>query len=249
MKEIKTIVIVHVSEKYLDVAHIFFRLFDMYWCDCPYTLVVSCKGKINDNFGKISYQAPNDTSLPEDIYMIMKEYEADYCISLLGDAFITGKIDNGRLAKIIEKMNKDKIDYCRLFNSSNSANSFSSISKDELYGVSFIAFIASFSFVEKEFKNKTDYEFEMKFLNEAKKLNSKGVKWKNLYAVSNNEFNIVHGIVKGKWIKQSYIHISAILNNELYTNHLTMSLTENFVYKMRLYLRKSGIISLLTRKR
>ena len=49
----------------------------------------------------------------------MYMYQADYCISLLGDAFITDKVDTQQFLQHIQKFSSHNFKYCKLYHSSN----------------------------------------------------------------------------------------------------------------------------------
>ena len=240
----KTIIIVHVNDNYKDISDIFFELFKINWPDCPFQVIVSYKKYMFNDYSYEAYVADKDSTLPNDVLCIMNAYKADYSISFLGDAFITDKINTSNINDVITSMIRLSAGYCRLFNSSNKAKKFSRINFKELYAVSFIAFIVSKSFAEEEFKNISDLEFELKYLNSAK--NSLQAK-NNMFQVPNNLFNISHGIVKGVWVRQSYYRVKAILGDKFYTTRKKMPIINYLIYSFRLFVRRIGLTALVKR--
>lgn len=232
----KLIIIVHVNEKCKDLSDIFFRLLNKNWIDCPYRIVVSYKNNIFKDYGFETYISISESGLANDVYEIMKEYEADYCISLLGDAFLSKSIDTKKMQAILDELMERHIDYCRLYHSNNKVNSLTEINLKEIYGVSFIAFFSSRNFACIELKGKTDFQFEKKYLDI-----SRGKAGENLpflfFSLPNDVFGIIHGVVKGLWLRDSYKKIKAIVDIDNTEIRGKMSICNYLVFKMKVYLR------------
>lgn len=240
----KSIVIIHVTKKYEDIADLFVELLKKNWEDCPYEIIVSYKGMKFKDYGFESYVSSMDSTLPKDIYDIMSKYQADYCFSFLGDAFITSKICNNYIERLLMLMENKSIDYCRLFNTTYNEKLLCPIPLSERYGVSFIAFIVSKNFVEKEFSNnESDIDFEVKYLKISNPLSKKC--FKHMYALPNGVFSIVHGIAKGIWIKQAYEQLCDYYGKELSTKRGKQTTFQSVVYDTRVNLRKYKLVLII----
>lgn len=209
---IKTVIIITSHSAYLDVCQNFIFLFNKYWNNCPFKIVLSYYGEninVADNFQNVEVLYNGEkTTLPTCIYNVKKKYNADYYLCFLGDAFITKKIDTDTVNDILISLKENNISYCNLKPKHILYNLMSKYKIDEYqryltvnerYGVSFVSFIAASDFIEKKFRNGiTDLEFEIEYLN-------KGIiveKDPFFYSIlKKNIFNIYPGIVKGKWEK------------------------------------------------
>ena len=175
-------IFVNISSKYQDVADVFFEQLEKNWDENKF-----------------------DITLPNRIYDAAVKKKADYYICFLGDAIIGNKIIQYKIEKLFHYMEANKIEYCNLIpiNQTKSDSLYRFIRKNEFYGIGFIAFIASYNFIIKEFKEKiTDFEFEHKYLKMALLQNKN--EWTNRIILNKNIFNIWHGIIKGKWDRKVY---------------------------------------------
>jgi hypothetical protein len=207
----KWILIVHMNKRYADVAQVFNLLFERNWPDCPFKVIYSYSPSMFGNFNNDKYESKEGT-LGDDVYKIMQLYHADYCISLLGDAFITDKVDTQQFLQQIRKLISRNFKYCRLYHSSNRTKKLANIRKIELYGISFIAFMCSYDFAYNELKGKTDLDVEKKYILIARKSRCTQDVYRDMYALPNTSLSIEHGIVKGKWARKVYKDINRTVN-------------------------------------
>lgn len=213
----KIIAFVNFSSKYQDVAKAFLASWKKNFKYTGIRLVV-----ISDNVYKTqdfeNFQS-NEKSLPKKIYLASKKYPADYYLCLLGDAFICDRVDRTKIKKLVNFIEKNKIDYCNLMPKNMPHKGIIRyINKREAYGVSFIAFISSRKYIETVLSAYTDdIAFEMDYLGKAEK-NTPGY-YKNMIILNENIFHILHGVIKGKWTRKAARYIERnfpeiILNRE-----------------------------------
>lgn len=239
----KLIIIIHVCEDYKDIAEVFFRLLNKCWNDCPYKIVVSYKSHLFKDYGFESYVSSSDSGLGNDVYEIMFKYQANYCISLLGDAFILKQIATNEIRDILSGLMKRRVDYCRLFHSGNKVKQLSKIDMNEIYGVSFIAFFASFNFVDSELREKTDLQFEKKYLRIAREEKAEESAGFSLFALPNSTFGIVHGVVKGLWLRDSYKKVREVIGKDCIGSRKRMSLHKYLWFEIKVYFRNHMMIN------
>lgn len=209
-------IIVSVCKIYEDIAEIFFELFMKNWPDCPYDLIISSDYE-SEKFPSNCIVFRGESSLPGNIYEISKKYPAEYYICLLGDAFISKEIDTNALNNLFQCLKNNYIEYCKLFTYGFDNAQSEIIRKADLhkpYEVSFIAFIATIGFIQREFVNSiSDFEFEHKYLQIAARNTENDYINQNSYAVvTYNVLHIRHGIQKGLWIRETYNDIEQISN-------------------------------------
>lgn len=207
--------------------------------DCPYKIVVSYKGKTPIDYGYDVYNSSESRGLANDVYTIMKQYRAQYAISLLGDAFLVSKLDVKKIETVIDCLINNGVDYCRLYHSKNDIRELSPIQETQIYGVSFIAFFVSCTFAERELKGLTDLDFEKKFLQIAMTGQSDSFSNAKIYALPNSVFGIMHGVGKGRWLPDTYRVISLQLGKKAMGNRVVMDKKEYLWMRSKVLVRNS----------
>lgn len=200
-----TLIVLVTHSSFKDICELYLNLFHKYWPDCPYDFVIGVIGKqISFENERVFFCGENAT-LPNCILEISKSFNYDYYMCMLGDAFINDYINTTNVINLINHLKKDQMDYCCLiprkayrFHKKSVNKIYRYILKNDIYCVSFIAFIANKKFIQKEFSEKvTDLDFEKKYISE--KQTSTSDYYPNMVILNNNIFNIYPGIEKGKW--------------------------------------------------
>lgn len=205
------------NSKYIDVCKLFLTLKTKNWPDCIYNTILTYTGERleKDGIQCATYYNGQGVSLPGCIYNTAHQFNLDYCICFLGDAFIYKRVDNKTVNKIIAEIIENEIDYCRLYElcyNTEKIQAGNHLIRPFSYkdrGVSFVAFIVSSRFIETEFfNNVSDYDFEMKYLRYTN-LDEAPVEWQQykMNTVVGNKFHIVPGITQGKWDRDAYRRI------------------------------------------
>lgn len=226
-------IIVSVSSCYKDIADLFFYCMKKNWPDCPFDCIVSFNDEKFNQYSKYSYVGQKKDTIPDNIRNITNKYKADFYICLLGDAFISNAVNTKNVLKLIKYMEINKISYCNLFPLRKKNKLITYIKNTDVYSMSFIAFIASNDFINKEFKNGvTDFEFEEKWLKSALENSNQKYVLKDKIINSSNILNIVHGIQKGVWIRKSYNYMkkNGLLVN---SNRNKMSIIQEIIFSIR----------------
>lgn len=198
--------VVTLSSKYEEIGKIFFELL---FKNFPYekkNIFVSSDTELELSF-KADYTYINsEETLPTKICNIAKNNKKDYYICLLGDAFLCGAIDKEEIDKTFKLIEEGGYDYCNLIPKNNflkNGKVIRNIKTNERYGVSFIAFVATYDFIVNEFgDNISDHDFETKYLLKAIHQKSKYLNEKAI--LKRNIFHICHGVSDGKWVRKSY---------------------------------------------
>ncbi len=197
--------IVNFSKKYDYIANYFILLLNKNLLSLGYNFkIFVCVDEVIDLPIDFQNVYVSNEPLPVKIRQIAINNPSDYYICLLGDAFICEKVNVEKLNYFFEEVLNERMSYCNLIPKSkiNRKRIYQIIKANRRYSVSFIAFLASYNFIISEFGGITDYDFENKYL--LKGLNSKEKFLENMYIVTNNIFNIYHGISNGKWIRKTY---------------------------------------------
>lgn len=195
-------ILVNVNSNYADIAEIFVELFDKNWSDCPYPVFFLTDKKFNNTSKFKVLVCSDELSLPGKVYLANHLLGFEYYICLLGDAFITEKVNSNLIDEFVTQIKTNGIDYCKIMVSRPKLNHsmIELIDKMDTYAVSFLAYIANRKFIEKEFiENISDFDFENKYLNPNMRY-----ELRNIARLNHNIFNLTHGVIKGKWITSSY---------------------------------------------
>ena len=207
-------IVIPTHSNYIDICNIFMQLFRKNWPDCPYSIYGAV---IGDDY-KIpwcqSMYFGSAQTLTDAVYFINKKYPTEFTICFLGDAFITGKVNQADVEKLIKDIYRDRINYCRLVTRAYEKKHLKNrqyrlITGKDVYCFSFVAFIASHNFIESEFKDSSDLEFEKKYLEKCLYL-EQNYTYDDSAMLIKNVFRISPGINKGKWDR----HVYALLNKK-----------------------------------
>lgn len=146
-----------------------------------------------------------------------------FYLCALGDAFISRRILTKQFDSLLLLLENENIDYCNLLPRSPYAKTnkiderIRKIHSTDRYSYSFICFIATKDFIDKEFSDTiTDMDFECKHL-----IAKDGYYHENATIVIKNEFHIEPGIVKGCWVGWIYRRIKRY-NPEIKLNNRPM---------------------------
>ena len=215
------IIIIMISEVYSDIAKINRELIGKYWPDCPYPIIY-CGDTDYNIYGERYYEFKNDVSLPIRIRKIIEIEKPKYAICLLGDAFVTDRVNSDKVKLLIDRLQKDDIDYCNLLirKKANNKEPFYMI-KDEAYPFSFVCYIASQRFIINNYVDSiSDLELEDKFMQLDDKMSFSFVR------LQEDIFHIQHGIVKGKWIRKTKRELDKKSINALNNKRSRLSMLE-----------------------
>lgn len=206
MFNIKYRIILPTNVKYLDVVKNYIELLKINWPEAYKKLIISITGSDNFDisFNDIPVIKNNiSTSLPTCVYNAASKYKADYYFVFLGDAFISRRINNEKVEKLLSYLVRNSINYCRLLPQSSlymrqRQKEYRNINSNERYTHSFVAFGAAPNFIKNEFSdNISDRDFEIRYLKLASK--KENLFFEDRVILNKNIFHILPSIQKGKW--------------------------------------------------
>lgn len=223
------LIIIMTHSNYIDVCNTFIDLLKHNWSDCPFKIVAGVIGDNKKVNGIDTEYIGKNKQLTDCIVEISKKYESEYYLCFLGDAFINQKVDNSQVFDLINQLKKEKINYCRIvtraYDKSKNGELYRYISSNDTYCHSFVAFFATSDFINSEFTNTSDLEFEKKYLKIANDPNQNFI-YKDRAMLLKNIFHIEAGIVKGKWDRIVYKKIKKNNPTISLTNRGKISVTE-----------------------
>ena len=190
---------------YVDICDNFIELFRENWKDCPFEIVGTVVGKNVKIEGIETIYIGSEGTLTDCINVAVDKYEADFYMCFLGDAFISTKICTSQVYDLLENLKINKANYCKLIplnkdlkNKENEKRIIRNIKEKDRYAHTFVAFVATKSFVKEELVGKTDLEFEYKYLKIAD-TSIENLAFCDRFIVVKDVFHIIPSIVKGKW--------------------------------------------------
>ncbi len=210
------VIVLPTFSQYLDFSELFLSMLKKNWHERKYKVVVAIAGKKTDNYNKLSGAEVlwvEDAKLLTDCLVKAKEmFPAKYYMSFLGDALMMKKVNDSEVRSLLQTMKMQHLDYCKLIANEKigSKKLLRRIKYNEAYAHSFIAFIASPSFIENELSGISDFEFESKYLKIAYSDNSNR-EYSNRAILCKDIFHIRAGIVKGKWTRRTYNRLKRMI--------------------------------------
>lgn len=117
MFNIKYRIILPTNVKYLDVVKNYIELLRINWPEAYKKLIISTTGSDDFDIGFTDIPVIKNgisTSLPTCVYNAASKYKADYYFIFLGDAFISQRISNEKVEKLLSSLIRNSINYCRL---------------------------------------------------------------------------------------------------------------------------------------
>ena len=230
----RAVVVIPTSSLYIDICMNFIDLLEKNWNDCPYEIVLAITG---DNVEVTNCKqikkiyCGQSVTLPQCIFNVAKKVRVEYYICFLGDAFLSERVQNSDIENIIITMKMYQIEYCRLIpkkrRNVEKINSYLRRPCDkERYTVSFIAFISSFNFIEKEFgRTVTDLDFERKY--------EKVTNCQDFAVVNHNYLHIVAGIDKGRWNRRALHRLKKRNPSVEFSKRGKLSVKDQLIYDLR----------------
>ncbi|PRO95158.1 hypothetical protein C6Y08_06130 [Lactiplantibacillus pentosus] len=214
MFNIKYRIILPTNVKYLDVVKNYIELLKINWPEAYKKLIISTTGSgdFDISFTDIPV-IKNDisASLPTCVYNAASKYKADYYFVFLGDAFISRRINNKEVEKLLYSLIKNSINYCRLLpqrslHMGQCQKEYRNINSNERYTHSFVAFGADLNFIKNEFSNNiSDRDFEIRYLKLASK--KENLFFEDRAILNKNIFHILPSIQKGKWDRVNLFYL------------------------------------------
>lgn len=239
--ESKFSIIVNSFDGYSDLLDDFLNLFYLNWKNCPYDIYIANGEKKIDDSRVIVVNSGKNAEWSNRTRNAIKKTNSKYVLLLLDDYFIGDKIDNKEIIDRINFIEKNNIKYYKF--SCDSTNlkketcykgfkGIHTIPTDFRYGISLQPAIWERDYLNTLLGdgNYSSWKFEFDRINELDK--NKKI-YKNHVYDDTNIFNILHMVVGGKIILDSFLKLKK-KNYTLMTNRQKMNIIEFLMYKTKL---------------
>ena len=195
--------------KYKDVRCLFLESLKRNWADLPYPFVIACDENIIDE------QIPKQTEVIVCDKLLtdskrhleaLKNSHTEYVLLIVEDGLITDTVDEKRIEDILDYMDANNIDFCKMVPVPNrfgkrikDFKNAKFINKKQAYGVNYLCGIyrKSFLFSLLDSECKDSWEIEEMLLKQAA-LSKRGY-FSDKIIVTDNPLHIVFCVESGKW--------------------------------------------------
>ena len=200
-------------QSYKDVLDVFMDCKRKNWSNCPYPLVVSTNWNLEYPDAVIINSGNLNDSWVERSLDALKTLDYEYVMMLCDDIFITEEFDNRIIEEILDYMDFNKINYCRMrpLHSKKPIGELpymSYVNQNTPYGINLQCGIFRREFLINLIGDgtKSAWDIEGMLLERAAKADD--TPFSDVIACNRNVFSVVHGIEKGKWYPSALKQLS-----------------------------------------
>lgn len=193
--------------KYKDARTLFFNSLSNNWKDLPYKIIVACNNSLKDeNIPALVIECDDSLTDSKRHLRALEAAETEYVLLVVEDGLITSAIDNNRIEAILDYMDNNRINFCKLVPIPNKKGKRINdlpyakyISKRQAYGINYLCGIYRKTYLLELLDSscKDSWEIESKLLNDACNM-EKGF-YDDKIVVTDNPLHIVFCIEQGKW--------------------------------------------------
>lgn len=201
-------------DSYSDVFNVFLKSFRRYWSDCPYEFILTTNTRSYESITCICNNEQND-SWVERTLAALPAIKSKYILLMCDDIIISDDVDNSLIEQLLAYMDSHDIRYCSLGPVPRGAiiKSFPllrSINKQTPYAINlqlgifrrdlFVDLLGDGSLSSWDIEN---------LINERAAL-APNEDFKDVVAVSKYVLPYIHGVYKGKWIRQAVADLTRL---------------------------------------
>lgn len=238
-------ILVDCPDCYLDVLKIFLTLLEENWPHRKCRVCVSTQSKIVDGFDNIDFIkcGENRNSIQRSVF-VMQTIDSEYVLTLNSDNFITKRVDNEEIQKLINFMRLNEVDYLQIWKLKNreqrkyktAVNDIYYCNKKARYSKSLMAniwnknaYLNLFSTV-----NSDGWTIEGQWLKEC--LDSQPGYDDNYCYCNSDPLAILHGVSKGCWIRKAYRKLRKLgFNKSDFSSRKKLSLNTTFKQNISMF--------------
>lgn len=194
-------------DSYADVFAIFLKSFRKFWSDCPYEFILTTNTRSYNGLTCICNNKQNDTWV-ERTLAALPAIKSKYILLMCDDIILRDKVDNSVIEQLIDYMDSHEIKYCSLGPTPKGdiIESFPllrSVNQQTPYAVNLQLGIFKKDYFVKLLGDGSLSSWDIEnSINEQAAL-APNENFKDVVAVSKYVLPYIHGIYKGKWIRQA----------------------------------------------
>lgn len=198
-------------DSYSDVFELFLKAFKKKWKNCPYELILTTNSNSYDGITCICNYKENDTWV-ERTLDALSQLQSKYILLMCDDLIIRESINNKEIDNILDYMDLHDIRYCRmkpLFSKDiiNELPYLSKVKQQTPYAINLQIGIFRRDFFEEVLGDGSlsAWDIEARFIENS--LNAQNDFFEDVVSVNKPVIPFVHGVIKGKWIRNSLRYI------------------------------------------
>ena len=201
-------------DSYADVFAIFLKGFRKFWSDCTYEFILTTNTRSYEGITCICNNKQNDTWV-ERTLVTLPAIKSKYILLMCDDIIISDKVDNSVIERLLDYMDSHEIKYCRLepIPKGDIIKSFPllrSVNRQTPYAINlqlgifrkdfFVELIGDGSLSSWDIENSINEQAAF----------APNEDFKDVVAVSKYILPYIHGVYKGKWIRQAIANLTKL---------------------------------------
>lgn len=232
----KLTMIISSCDKFSDIWEAQVELLNTNWPDRNINTVLVTDKSTDIIFKDVDiFPVGSNVEFSERLKAALSEVSTEYVLIILDDYFITEKLCSDKIQRLINVMDKEKLDYIRMYSRPKTEmgklkeyKDLYTIDTNKNYSVNLYPGLWRVSFLMETFiKPLNAWEYEISLSKIAKELNA------NCVVSKGGEFPFLNGIVKGKFFGQAYRFLKG--SNLYIGDRPVMSIFDTIKYNVKLY--------------
>jgi hypothetical protein len=218
-------------DKYSDLWGPFFSLFWRFWPDCPFTLYLLSNTIGVDDKRVKNLLVGKDISWSDNLINSLNQLKEHYILLFMDDLFLIESVKTDKFIKLLKttfEINAKYVTMDPLYKPDKHFNDLVGlISKGAIYRASTVLTIWDRSVLLELLKNgESAWDFEIYGT-------IRSDKYDDFYATCDNYFNVINGVIKGKWQRSAIRKIRSlgVEIDLIKRNRMTFSETILFYFK------------------
>jgi hypothetical protein len=188
---------------YSDIFKIFYECYKKYWSDCIYEFILSTNNQSYKDITVINNYKDNDNWTDRTVNVI-KNINTKYIMLFCDDIFIIDKVDNLKIEKILDYMDNNNINFCRLEpvkkgTRIKEVSWLSRVSKHLPSAINLQYGIFNRNYLIELLGDGTLDAWSIEKKLNKDMLDAKNQLFEDVIACNSSVIEVVHGISKGKW--------------------------------------------------
>ena len=225
-----TALVISTFDKSKDLWFPLEKTYRKYWSDIDFPIYLTTNHEVFENRSFKSLTVGDEISWSDNMIKSLNKISENYIFLTFDDLFLTEKVDNTLVNKIIKKAIDNDFNYLQFYRSISSGRRIDKLlfekSNTTLYKNSTIwSFWKKDILLELLIKTESAWEFE-------RKGNERSFNYKKFYSTRKNIISFVNGVVKGKWNPKVITKLNK-MGIEVSSDRSILSSKDAFKYKLR----------------
>ena len=237
----QTAVLVVSCDNYSDVWSPFFELYSRFWPDCPFSTYLISNNKEYSVPGVKTLQVGEDVSWSDNLKYALTLIQEQYVLIWIDDLFLLQHVNTSLVREVINDFIARDGNYLRLNPTIHADlpcnNYFGRVSAGTIYRTSTVMSLWRKSVLSDLLvSGESAWDFEINGT-------IRSDRFDGFYATKTDSFNVLNGIIKGKWRNCAYRKICTLCTDFNDNKRARLSLTEELLLKIMIF--RSKLLNLI----